>query len=146
MPPIRVEGRVRGGSNSLSIYSLRGAGISAPRSIQRTCSGILCLLDRRLSLTIQPASLSVISSLTCITSGGGAKLRLIRKGSVKHEETLINPVFRHSRESGTKAHSAMNARGASRRVSAANNPLGSDPFAVKVCITIYPLKFYQSAC
>jgi hypothetical protein len=46
MPPIRVEGRARGGSNSLSIYSLRGAGISAPRSFQRTYSGILCLLDK----------------------------------------------------------------------------------------------------
>ena len=38
------------------------------------------------------------------------------------KETLIYPVFRHSREGGTKARSALNARGAARRVSAANNP------------------------
>jgi hypothetical protein len=37
-------------------------------------------------------------------------------------ETLINPVFRHTREGGTKARSALIARVAARRVSAVNNP------------------------
>ena len=36
---------------------------------------------------------------------------------------IVIPVYCHSRESGTKARSALNAQRAARRVSAANHPV-----------------------